>query len=281
MSNLVQALKPRAALLAELIASRAEARRIGDWNGYSRKEGIEGVLETHNHIRFWRPGHKNATIRFGSLQLISIVESHRSEPVVIKANIEERKLYRFDFDKLIEYDEAVKHTFSKTITEQEAAKEAWKVGAKASIAVGFGPVKGSVEASAEYGRELNRQAGNSTTVSDEVTKSLKFKGPIHIELEAYRSHNTERKIITATADLDHTDYWESTNAWGIITFDTYKTNLIPVINGNGAESDSGFALFNNRMPTQEEVEELNKTTCGEFTFPVEYSNVLTQTFREI
>ena len=280
--SLIQALRPRAIAVAAVLAPRLPDP--GPWTGYRPQEGLTGRLRRPQDrgytlvCEYSRPGHPGADLQFGFLVMTDIKEEHRSDPIIVRKNVIERYQDVIKFAKPIEYSEVIRHTFSRTVTEQEASKTAWEVAAKASLGVEFSGVKASLEVSAKYGRELSRQSAQSQTVTDEVTKSIKVTGPVDLTYEAVRSLNREQRIVTARCDFDAKLYFQAAGPW---EWYTYRSQFLQVAQGLAPDDIEAYQYFIERPPADKEIQNLTAPSDKTVQFVVDYDNVVSQELRVV
>ena len=138
--SLIEANKPRAMALAEILSHRAESiGRAGGWQGYERREGLDGLRVRDDILRYARPGHDNgndsdfATLFFHEPKFTDTVNIDLGEERHVDKDVIER--YKSSITKIkgVEYDDKIQHTFSATKTLQEA----FKVGVEAAIKTSF------------------------------------------------------------------------------------------------------------------------------------------------
>ena len=164
MSQLVEALRPRAQLVAEILGARIP--NAGAWHGYGRVEPLRGVLQTADTVRWTRLGYGDQPMTFGFLKVRGIDSEQSGIDQVISSNVVERHEHLYKFDKPVKYTETLRHTFSKTTSVEQAAKQAWEVAAKVNFSVTYSGVSGGIEASAKYGQELSQRASDDVRVSE-------------------------------------------------------------------------------------------------------------------
>ena len=251
----------------------------GHWVGFKVGDPLVGVLETYNCVRYTRPGgdRNGPALRLFGLTMTDVDEVERTEASIIQSNIVERQRYVIKLPENTKYTEQLKHTFSKTVTEGEAAKEAWEVSAKASLNATYAGIGGSVEAAAKYGQELTQQAGTSTTESDEVTRTLEVQGPADFSYEAYRSLDRERKIVTARCEFDCAVYLEpGPDKYGSFGWDSFWTSFLPVARREAPETEFMYAGFHDNPLTDAELNALADPSRALVRFPINFDNVQTK-----
>ena len=287
---ITEALAKRAGLIIEAIAARTVTIQsddgsglkvidAGHWKGFKAVHPLDGVLESADSIRYTMPGdgHDSAALRLVGLKMTDVQEVERTDVTKTESNVVERHRDVIKFPEGIRYTEQLKHTFSKTVTEQEAAKQAWEVAAKASIGLSYGGITGNIEASAKYANELSRQVGHSETVSDEITKTLEITGPVDLTWEAYRSLDRERRIITARCEFDFAVYLDpGPDRPGSFGWDSFWTGFLPVARREAPETDFMYQGFRNYPLSDRELDALAEPSGALVRFPVDFDNVQTQ-----
>ena len=88
MSQLVEALRPRAQLAAEILAARIP--NAGAWHGYSRVEPLRGVLQTADTVRWTRLGYGDQPMTFGFLKVRGIDSEQAGQDQIVSSNVVER-----------------------------------------------------------------------------------------------------------------------------------------------------------------------------------------------
>lgn len=249
-SRLINALEPRARLIADILANSIE--NPGPWQGYHRDEPLIGVLETADSIKWRRAGVSPdavyGTMVFGFLKVRGVSAEADGEDEIIASNVTEHHEDVLSFAKPIKYTETLRHTFSKTMNVEEATEQAWKVSAKAAFALAYGGVTGSVEAAAEYGQKLARKSSESTTISDEITKTIEIVGPVHISWVAERSTDTILRKWNAVPDIDFKLYWRSADSgW---EWSNYHDVFVPAARGE-SPVNTDYSIFASSSPSHE------------------------------
>ena len=205
--SMVEALRPRACKVAELLASRVEDP--GLWAGYKAEEGMVGELRLIDLLTWHRPGRPEAVLVFRNPQPTDVVQIERSDPVVLETNIVERYRVPMNVAEGATYEDFISQTFTKTRTLLEQLKAGLELGAKvggeAGVSGGIHGVTAKVyaELSAKLYAEYQRQWGESETESNTASRKVTVKGPAKLEYEAWRSVNREQRRIRADCDYDH------------------------------------------------------------------------------
>ena len=253
---------------------------LGHWSGWNlERDGLKGVLESPDSLRFTRPqdGHDNAALRMVNLRMTSVEEEKRSDPTAIRTNVVERFRQIVHFAKPVKETQVVSHTFSRTVSEAEAAKKAWEVAAKAALSVEYAGIKGSLEVSGKYGEELSRQVSASETRSDTESKTLEIQGPIDLEYEAYRSLDRERRAVTARCDFDFDLYLDPGPDFpGGFGWRSFRTSFLPVVKRIAPETECGYLPFMDLPMSDAGIAALEAPSDKLVEFLVEYDNVQTQ-----
>lgn len=277
--SLVEALRPRAQATAAYLARSLP--RLGPWAGYTADEPLVGRLHRPAdkgytlEVVYHRRSNLAAELYLSFLSFLDIKEEHRSEPIVLASDVQERQEYRIKFDKPVEFEETLRHTFSKTISEADASKAAWEIAAKASLGVEFSGIKAAVEISGKYGEELSRQAGVSTTETDEIVQRLKLVGPIDTTYEAVRSLDKIRIMRRVRCDYDGKLYFCDPGGWtNVWEWTTYKSQFLPVIQGLTTDDVIGFEYFEACPPTDAELVALEAPSDKLVEFSYDCDNVV-------
>ena len=257
--SLVQALKPRAQSIAEVIASRLE--NAGLWNDYKKEEELDGELNEFpdgsyfiTYTRKSTPEFPRATMRFAGIQLTDTIGLKIGDPVILHKDVIERYEDSIEIGKDgVDYQEEISHTFSKTTTLDQAVKVGAELAVKTSAGVDMEGVKAGVEVSAKITAEYNRQWGSSETQSDTVTRKIDVQGKNKIDYVAERSKDVEQREIVANSGITH------------------DILLIDERDQNGGNSTDGQRLINKDWSSVEEFIEVvealapsNKTMYKEF-----------------
>jgi len=276
-----QALHRRMRLIAQAMAERVSP---GPWAGYRADELLVTRYERPSSlggaptVSAHRANNREASISIGFLQMVDIQEERVSDRQVTRDGIQERHRFDVGFKHAIHYREELVHEFERTVSFSQAAKQAWEVAAKASLSVEYAGIKGAVEVSGKYGQELEQRASQSTTERDRVTKLLEFTGPAEFKLEAFRSRNRERRVVTARADFDGKIYFRTDGQW---EFTTFRTQFLPVARRTASDDIYGYEQFRAKPLSDAELDALEAPADSLIEFPVEYDEVLTQTLREV
>ena len=251
--------------------------------GYQPSEGLSGRLERPSSfggaltVSYTRPGHPDAALTCGFLEMVNIQEERRSEPRVVQSNVEERQRYVINIPAGITQTKTIRHEFTRTTSEAEASKSAWEVGAKASLGVEFSGVKAAVEASAKYGQELSRQVSTSTTTTDIEEEVVTLTGPLNVTYEAYRSLDRVSRTVVARCDFDFKLYFltpgGTSNVW---EWSNYRTQFVPLAQGLLSDDIYGYAEFMANPPTDEELAQLTRPADKLVEFEIDYDAVVTQ-----
>lgn len=290
MSKLVTALEPKARLIAAILAQRIP---MPAWQGYHTGERLDGQLRTADTVRFWRAVNPNAVLIFGFLRVVDIDGNPTGEDKIVSSDVIERHERLIQFDKPIKYTETVSHTFSRTQTVEEAAKEAWEVGAKASLSLAYGGVTGAFEASAKYGQELAHKASLSETTSDTISKTFELQGPVTARIVAERSTDTIVRDYEASPNIeaklyfqDHTEGHSGARAYewtDIETFALAAAGESPVDTDYSrfASSSPSYELFAKRPVADVDIEALRAPLAEPVQFQARYQTVNRQSLKAI
>lgn len=283
--SITEALKPRAIATASYLARSLP--RLGPWRGYTSDEGMVGRLTKPAdkgytmEVAYHRPSNPQAELYISFLSMTDIKEEHRSEPIILSKDVTERQRYRIKFDHPVEYEETLRHTFSKTVSEAEASKAAWEIAAKASLGVEFSGVKAALEISGKYGEELSRQSSSSETTTDEIERHIKVVGPIDTTYEAVRSLDRERKTVRVRCDFDGKLYFIDPGGWtNVWEWNTYRSQFLPCIQGLTTDDVAAFEYFEKCPPTDEELNALELPSDKLVEYTIDYDNVISMTLEE-
>ena len=286
MSTIVEALRPRAHIIAEVLGERLPS---SVWAGYQRNEPLRGLLMKSDEVMWRRYGHGDANpMYFGFLKVRGIDARSTGDTEVISSDVIERHEDNYVFEKPIKYTHTLSHTFSKTTTLEEAKKEAWEVAAKANFSISYSGVSGGVEASAKYGQELSRKAAQSETTSDTVTRAIEIQGPVELRWVAERSTDTLLRKYAAVPDLDFKLYWRTDDsAW---EWTSYADVFVPAAKGEApvdqsysiySSSSPSHDLFNDNPVPPEQIKELELPLANPIPFSAEYQTVTRQSIKAI
>lgn len=281
MSQLVQALTPRAHVIADILSHRLP--HPGAWEGYTAAEQLIGTLEKVNEVKFTRPGHPDAKMYFGFLRVKDIDANQTGEDEVVKSEVIERQETLFKLDKPIRYTETLSHTFTHAKSVEEATEQAWKVGAKVHFEAKYGGIGGGVEASAEYGQKLARKTNEQETVSDTITKELMVQGPVEFRWVAERATDWMRRKYNAVPDLDFKLYFQTgAEAW---EWASYRDVFVEAARGNApvdtdysifAGSSESHDMFEQYPVSEEQLSDLDKPLAEPISFEAEFQVVTRQ-----
>lgn len=287
-NQLIEALEPRARLIAEILAQRITDP--GPWSGYQRSEPLVGVLQRVGEIKWQRHGFPNSSMTFGFLKVHGINAQTAGKDQVISSDEIERHEDLFQLEKPVKYSETLRHTFTKTKTVEEATEQAWKVSAKASFEAKYGGIGGSVEAAAEYGQKLSRKVANAETVTDEVTKTIEVQGPVTIRWIAERSTDTLVRKWEANVDLDFKLYWVAGPASGAWEWSSYRDVFVPAARGEApvdqsysifASSSDSHDLFEQHPVSDLDIAELEKPLASPIPFTAGFQTVNRQSIKAV
>ena len=289
--SLVQALTPKAIAIASVLAPRisklsGHSEMNGDWNyfdnpwkGYKPEEGIEGHYTSSDLLTFIRPGHPHAKLLIGFLKMTNIKEQEKGKPIVLSEDVPEKYEDIYNFEEKVAYTETISHTFSKTTTFSQAAKQAWEVAAKVALSAEYAGIKGSFEASAKYGQELSSSSSESTTRSDTVSKTLSFEGPARFKLQAKRSSSKIRVWVKAICDFDFKLYFQVPDpktGLGSFEWTSFQNDFIPAIKGISPEDQYSVPMFLKDPVSEKEVQDIVTPSDKVIEFPVDYDNPISQ-----
>ena len=285
MSALVEGLRPRAQLTAEILAERIHDPH---WAGYRRDEPLKGVLCRANEVHWTRIGVPTESMVFGFLKVRGIDARQAGTEEVIASNVTERHEDYFEFDKPVTYRKTLSHTFTSTTSVEEATKQAWEVAAKAHFSITYSGVSGGVEASAKYGQELARKSSASETVSDTVTTEIEIVGPTTVRWIAERSTDTILRRYHAVPDLDFKLYFRTEDSgWEWASF---ADVFVPAARGEApvdqsysifASSSPSHDLFDDRPVAADDLEALSAPLAEPIPFDATYTTVNRQSIKAL
>ena len=279
--SLDEALEARAVAVATYCA-RALGN-VGAWAGYQPSEGLVGRVEHPAElggsltVTFHRPSHPEAQLVFGFVSMVDVTEEHRSAPVVTHAGVTERERYVIKLPAGVTQTKTIRHEFTRTVSEAEAAKAAWEVAAKASLGVSVAGVTGAIEASAKYGEELSRQVTRTGTETNVEEETITVTGPIDLTYEAYRSLDRETRTVRVRCDFDAKIYFitpgGASNVW---EWTTYRSQFVPLARGLLGADVYGYDEFRATPPTDEELAAFARASDKLVEFEIAYDNVVTK-----
>ena len=286
--SLVDALRPRACLVAEAIASRLPDP--GVWRDYKATEGLNGQLTTDTLLVYFRPGVADTALVFRNPTMVDIKQVDWGEPRIIASNVSERFSSHIDIAAGVHYEDTISHTFTKSRTLLEQAK----VGAELAVKVaagaegGLAGIKANVEVSAKISAEYSRQWGEQDGTSDTTSRLVSVDGPRKLVYEATRSLNKEQRRIRAKTDFEHTvqltDERQGIQPDGrpfyLIQAASWAEFLLTVRGFSAADKEFYHEFINNPI-TGAAYDALAAPSAGEIEFLVEYDNVLAQDIRVV
>lgn len=201
--NIVKANQKRAELIAELVMGRVLAREgfYGDaeWRNWNPKDGLVGIRDAPAIFSYRMKDVEPCAIQFRDPQLTDVKSLALGKPVVVSSKDPERYSDSISNDTDASYEETVSHTFSKTISQQEAVK----VGAEASakVSASFEGIGGeiAVKVTAEY----DRQWGDSLTQANTVSRKISVPPHTSVDYEAVREVDNMKRKVKAFADFTY------------------------------------------------------------------------------
>ena len=213
--SMVDALRPRACRVAELLASRVP--EPGLWQGYRAGEGMDGELRLHNLLVYTRPRERQAVLVFRTPQMQDIKQIDWGDPIILEANVTQRQTDHILLDQPVVYEDTLTHHFGKVRSLLEQLKAGFeaslKVGAEAGAQGGIHGITAKVYAEitakiyGEYQRQWGATESESTTVTKKYTRQVTREelqdGPVKMQYEAIRSLNREKRRIRCDCDYDH------------------------------------------------------------------------------
>ena len=206
IKSLVEALTPRACVVAELLASRLP--EAGLWAGYKASEGLDGELRFDDLLSFQRPGQPRAVLVFRNPEIVDATDVDWGHAEVRRNN---KEIFgsKITLDKPLTYTETIRHQWSKTVSLMQqvtAGLEAGiKVGAEAGSQGGIHGITAKVyaEITAKITASYLRKWGEDSTETDTIERVVTIEGPATIEYEAIRSINSLARTIRTSCDYSH------------------------------------------------------------------------------
>lgn len=278
--SLFDANKNRACLIAEAISQRVHIQN--NWSGYTRAEGMDGILQTDTLIKYNRPGHRGgvgfAMIAFENPVVTEIQDIDWGDPVIVESNVQERIKQTITNSKPVSFDEEVSHTFSKTTNMNQSFKLAAELAIKTSFEGGAEGFKAGAEVSAKLSAEYNRAWGESVTQTDTVTQTLHFPANTDVTYEAVRSIDKEQRNVTGKCNFDHSIQFVSAPGEPPLVYYRWESveEFISVARGFASAQHPGYELFINNRLSDDEVEAIKAPSGKEVSFLMEYDNIQSQ-----
>ena len=279
--NLVEALKPRMRLIAEVMCQRVDP---GAWRGYTSEEPLFGTYKKPadmGHcpmVEYRRHDNVDACIALGFLSMVDLIEeddyAHTSA-----STVEEAHEFDVEFKHPIHYSEKVQHEFERTTSRELAHKAAWEIAAKASLSIEYAGIGASLEICGKYGEELSNRVSTTESQRDLVETLLEFTGPAKFRLKAQRSRRQESFIARARCDFDGKIYMQGcASMW---EFTTFRTQFIPIIKRIADDSIYGYREFMDNPLSDVMIDLICKPPDKFIEFPVVYDNILSRSLKEI
>lgn len=286
--SIVEVLRPRAQLVAELITKRITKNNL--WTGYTEDEELAAELRDNGRggksVHFSRKKTKEypqAVIVFDDIELTGVKDITVGEPNIAKKEEEERDGGTIVVAEGTNFKEDISHTFSKTTNLSQAVKVGAEASVKATVGAEYAGVKGSLEVAAKISTEYNRQWGEGETTTDTVNKTLDFQKPGTYTYEAVRSLEKIDRKITATTSFAHDIHFLDEHAadgtdkreeerfidlyWS--SFETF----IAVAQGLESTSFDLYHAFMHDKITSDQAEALKASGNGTVEYVATYDNV--------
>ena len=280
--NLVNALKPRAQAVAEILAERFE---VEEWEGYTRDEELIGRLKRPADmgyaamVEYQRKGHSDAKISFAFLTMKDI-KTKEIETESVSDEIIEKKSIRIKLPAGVTDKRTYTHSFETTESFGEAfesaVKDAFEVGAKVGLNASFYGVGLTAEVSSKYAHEQANKSTKShnysTKTSDTVSQELTLTGPLDTLLEFYRSRKKISQVVKAKADFDCKIFFQDKNR-AVAEYYPYWTQWVPLCRGLADDSVLAYDTFINNPPTDKQIQAIIAEPKGEIEFVVNFDNI--------
>ena len=290
--SLIESQEQRAALIAELCAYRNDKTGSRSaWSGYRKEEGLDGILVQDNLLRYARPGtgdsNNFALLFFRGPTLVDIKKVDWGKPVSTEKDVIERYSSPIEKIKGVEYEDTIQHTFSKTMTLQQAFKIGAELAIKAFFKASYSGVEGGAEVSAKLTAEYSRQWGESETHTDTVTRKItlpaEFEGDVLYE--AIRSVDKMQRTITAMSNME---YEVSFVSGPVIPPENHPlihavwasvAEFLSVGKGFAAADKAMYGEFMDNKLSTDEIEAVQKAGEQTVEFSLSYDNVNSQEIR--
>lgn len=214
--NLVEVLKPRAALIGEILANRMNLPEASDynraghvyygggsWRNYKQSEGLNGVQVNENTVHYRRPSNDKAVLAFTNIRPVSGEHQDYGPEQVIDRNAQDHAEKEITLPAGATFDDTVSFTFSKTTSRLEAYKQSLRTAFEQSLRLTGSLVGAELKAQEELTADFERRYGNDETQSNTVSKHLTLKGPAHVVYRATRSIDRVQHEVTAALNYEH------------------------------------------------------------------------------
>lgn len=201
--NVVEANRHRALIISEILTKRmiARDRRYPGtrWEGWHRKDGLEGELSAPKIFQFMVPGTPTCAIMFRDFELKDVQNLELGTPVVLSSKDPEIREDTIDNPTDVEITKTISETFSRTVTLDQGIKTGAEASAKFSAS--FEGIGGEI--AAKVYAEYTRQWGESTTQSNTETETIKIPPHTSIDYIAKREVDNMERQVKAYADFTY------------------------------------------------------------------------------
>ena len=284
--SLDHALLRRAELILQAIALvTKDQAALGEFADYQAKEPLVPSLVHFDgglYCEYRRLGRSEAAaVRFYNFTMTDIDEVHRRPPAIVRNAVTEKADIHVDIEAPVRVQRTVSHEFTHTTTFAEAATKSWEVAAKASLSLELAYVKAALEVSGKYGESYTSSSGETDTERDTETDVFEFTGPQHFIIEAFRSRDRVKQLVTARCDFDFSIAIDPQPAPGILYWPSFRADFLPALQ-RLAPSDVEYAAeFRATPATETEVRRIEAVSGKLVQFPVTFDNVLTQSLTQV
>ena len=227
-----EAFQQKAQAIAAVLAPRLGASDT-DWQGFTYDEQLSSQQMGDGSIKYYREDHPGAVMFIAFFEAVDADAILLDKVEVLKSDILESYSWHIDINEGTTYSQTLTHTFSSTITEESAIKEAVK--AAAQIEAGWNPstttggVYGRVTISGSYERDQDTTKGKSETTSDTVSRQFTFTGPKHTTVVAERSKQKQRRHMNLKTSYNFKTYFQ-TDSTGY-QFSDFRDVFLPQLEG--------------------------------------------------
>lgn len=288
--SIAEVLRPRAQLVAEMIAKRVE--KENQWTGYTADEELNAELRDDGRggkfVKFWRKEKPLAGMDFWNITLKDTVKVSLGEKIETKDDKEREERYqgKVVVPEGVEYKQDISHTFQKTTSLSEAVKFGAEIAVAVKATAEYSGIGGSVELAAKISAEYDKNMGETKTVSDTITRTLDFTEPGVYTWEALRTVEDLEREITATTSFEHSiHFFDERDIDGgddphKPRFLSYEwRSLEEFISAACGLAPSNVALyhaFKDTKPEREEMEKMRNSGFGTISYIAHYENVNNQ-----
>lgn len=283
-----EVLKPRARLVAEMVAQRADKESV--WTGYVADEELNAELRDDHKggkfVHFSRKGNQRAVMIFWGVTLKDVKDITVNEPVPVNINVEERFRGEITVADGTTFSQRVSHTFSKTTSLSEAIKLGAEASVKATVGAEYAGISGSLELAAKITAAYEKNWGKSETTSDTVEQTITVDKAGTYEYEAVRSLDNMQRDIIATTSFSHSIAFideraiDGSDRDDMPRFLRYEwrslEEFIAVAQGLATSDTALYHQFKDNKPNLEEIKSLRDSGCGTVQYTAEYDHITNQ-----